>query len=310
MGWELRHGERWYLYRNRRVNGKPVKEYLGAQDRFGFGALMAHDLDRLQRRQKKLRLLQRKARTDYRRRIDDLLRAASTANDALRLTAEGVLHTLGFHKHKRGEWRMKRDLALLKDAIQELDRRAAERKPVVNYEAPTGDAEAAELFAQVRKGDADAQNRLYKLIRERHWVEWIGDLGRQATRQLIWQAAGGDPVWEVGITEKANALRASLLGDKPTVLEELLVRRVVNGWVATHALELELTVRPPTIPRDREHLDKALTRAQKRFSEAVRELARVRQLKAPAILAQLNVTATQTVVSGVAPVTSATVTSG
>ncbi|VTR96989.1 transposase : Transposase OS=Agrobacterium sp. ATCC 31749 GN=AGRO_5176 PE=4 SV=1 [Gemmata massiliana] len=33
MGWELRHGGR--RYRNRRVNGKPVKEYLGADDRFG-----------------------------------------------------------------------------------------------------------------------------------------------------------------------------------------------------------------------------------------------------------------------------------
>jgi hypothetical protein len=26
MGWELRHGTRLYLYRNRRENGRPVKK--------------------------------------------------------------------------------------------------------------------------------------------------------------------------------------------------------------------------------------------------------------------------------------------
>ena len=79
---------------------------------------------------------------------------------------------------------------------------------------------------------------------------------------------------------------------------ELLVRRVVNGWLAVHALELELTVRAPVDARDRAHLDVALSRAQKRYTEAIRELARVRRLQAPAILAQLNVAATQTVVNG------------
>lgn len=44
MGWELRHGGRWYLYRNRRVNGRPVKEYLAAEG--AFGSLMVHDLHR------------------------------------------------------------------------------------------------------------------------------------------------------------------------------------------------------------------------------------------------------------------------
>ena len=32
MGWEVRRGN-WYLYRNRRVNGRPVKEYVAAARR-------------------------------------------------------------------------------------------------------------------------------------------------------------------------------------------------------------------------------------------------------------------------------------
>ena len=143
------------------------------------------------------------------------------------------------------------------------------------------------MFAKARAGDADAQARVYALIRDRRWADWLGDLGRQATRQLVRKAAGGDAVWEAGIAEKADALRRQLVGEKPTALEELLVRRVVNGWLAVHTIELELTLRPPVEARDRAHLDAALSRAQRRMTEAVGELARVRRLQAPTILARL-----------------------
>lgn len=298
MGWEVRHGGRWYLYRNRRVNGKPVKEYLAAKDRFGFGDLMAHDLDRLLRWQAKLRRLRRAVRADDRARADGLVAAASAANAGLRTVAEGLLYAIGFHRHHRGEWRMKRELKSLKTLIDTLKTRKAGTDPAVVYQPPAADAEAAEVFARARAGDAGAQERVRVLIRDRRWVDWLGDLGRQATAQLIRRAAGGDPVWEAGIAEKANALRAELLGDDPSVLEQLLVRRVVNGWVATHALELTLAVRPPASAGDRAHLDKALTGAQKRFAEAVRELARVRRLQAPRILARLNLTAPRTIIAG------------
>ncbi|WP_439622036.1 hypothetical protein [Gemmata sp.] len=302
MGWELRHGNRWYLYRCRRVNGKPVKEYLAAQhDRLvpGFGAVMADQLGRLQRRLRHLRGLARQARSDVRGRIDDVLTLARDANAELRVASDGLLAALGYHKHRRGEWRMKRDVALLKDAIRALEtQHAAGPGPLVNYTAPEADAEAAEVFAKSRAGDAGAQARLRVLIRDRNWTNWIGDLGVQATHQLVHMAAAGDVVWMAGIAEKVSALIDELLGEKPTVLEVLLARRVINGWLATHALELELAVRPPAVPRDRAHLDAALSRAQKRLTEAVRELARVRKLQAPVILAQLNVAASQTVVNG------------
>ncbi len=297
MGWEVRHAGRRYLYRNRRVNGKPVKEYLAADDRFGVGRVTADDLARLQRRQAQIRRLTRDARAKYRGGIDALVSATAAANDALRVAAEGLLRAMGFHRHKRGEWRMKRELALLRNAVKELEAQTAKRKPLLAYDAPAGDAEAVALFAKARAGDADALAQVHALIRARQWVDWIGNLGRQATHQLITTAASGDPVWEAGMREKSNTLRDELLGPNPSALEELLVRRVVNGWLATHFLELELTLRPPTDRRDRAYLDSALSRAQKRFTDAARELARVRRLRAPAILAQLNLATTQTVVN-------------
>src|SRR4051812_27513406 len=114
MGWEVRNGRR-YLYRNRRVNGRPVREYLAADDQFGFGELMASELERLQDREADVRRLQREARIAFHQRIDGLLAATNTANVTLRLAAEGLIASVGFHKHKRGEWRMRRDLAQLKD---------------------------------------------------------------------------------------------------------------------------------------------------------------------------------------------------
>jgi hypothetical protein len=65
------------------------------------------------------------------------------------------------------------------------------------------------------------------------------------------------------------------------------VLHVVNGSAAFHAFELELTVRPPAEVRDRAHLDRARSRAQRRRSEAIRELARVRKLAVPTISVNL-----------------------
>lgn len=301
MGWEQRGG-RWYLYRNRRVNGKPRKEYLAARDPFGVGDALGVALDEQTEAAARVRTREREDRDRARARFAALVSATAEANAALRTVAHGVLEALGFHRHHRGEWRMKRQLHELRDTLANLKERVERRKPLVEYRAPNADAEAVELFAQARTGDPGAKEKVAALVRSRGWADWLGDLGRQATVQLIRTAAGDDPVWEAGITEKVIALRARLLGESPTVLEELLARRVVNGWLAVHALELELAVRPPAQPRDREYLDKALTRAQKRFTDAARELAKVRQLQAPAILAQLNLAAHQTVVNGSAPV--------
>jgi hypothetical protein len=288
MGWEVRHGKHRYLYRNRRVNGRPVKQYVAAANDSlgvaGFGDLMADILGRVQRRSARFRKLRKRVRSEYRERIDDLVRATRVANTDLRIFAEGVLYAMGFHKHKRSEWRMRLELAHLKNKIGELERQRTQRVPLLNYSAPANDAEAVELFAKARSGDTDAQARVYRLLQERKWVDWIGNIGRQATANLIRKAAGGDPVWEAGLTQKVDKLWNDLLGEKPTVLDKLLVRRVVNGWIAVHALELELTTRPPAEARDRDHLDRALSRAQRRFTEAARELARVRKLALPAIL--------------------------
>jgi hypothetical protein len=232
MGWELRDGRR-YLYRNRRVNGKPVKQYLAADDRFGFWVSMADDLEHLQRQAVEVRENRRRARSEYRSGIDGLLHAVGVANADLRAGAEALMVLLGYRRHNRGEWRMRRDLKSLQAALDALQEKAAGPRPLVKYNAPAGDAEAIELFAKVRAGEAAAQDRLRALIRERNWVDWLGDLGRQATRQLVWKASGGDSVGGGHRPEGQRPARRTP-GRVPTVLERLLARRVVNGWLVVH----------------------------------------------------------------------------
>ena len=289
MGWEPR-GNRLYLYRNVRVCGRPVKEYLGTADTFAGLVPLPWERQPCEgngdQRQRSGR------RNAAETGIDGLLVELDRSSAHLRAIVEGVLTAVGFHRHHRGEWRMRRKLKGLADSIQELRTTMEKQKPLLNYSAPAGDTEAIEVFAKARAGDTEALARVQEIIVDRNWVSWVGDIARQATFQLIDKAAAGDPVWKAGLAEKANALRRELLGSNPSALDDLLVRRVVNGWLTTHTIEMEVAVRRPTTHREREQLDRELTRAQKRMTDAVRELARVRRLALPDVLAQVNITQT------------------
>lgn len=187
---------------------------------------------------------------------------------------------------------------LLKDLRERVEKlKAAGPAPAVAYQAPAGDVEADEAFAAARGGDVAALARLPELIAGRGWADWIGDLGRQATYQVVHRAAGGDPVWKAGLTEKVNRLWAELLGPDPSPLDGVLARRVVNSWVAVHALEIEQAVRPPSDPKAAAHLDRALSRAHRRLVEATRALAAVRRPRRPPGVAQVNVAAGSMVVN-------------
>jgi len=162
--------------------------------------------------------------------------------------------------------------------------------PLLNYDPPVGDAEAVELFAKARAGETGAATAVRSLIVQRGWVETIGNVGAEAARLLIADATAGDVVWKTAIDAKMLALSRELDGAGESLLEKLLIRRVLNGWLAVHLLEIRQTARPPAQIKEREYLDRAVSRAQKRFTEAITGLARVRRLKLPVVLAQVNIT--------------------
>ena len=68
-----------------------------------------------------------------------------------------------------------------------------------------------------------------ELIRRRGWVDWVGDLAQRSTPMLVGSATNADPVWMTAVEEKVKGLNAEFLGANPSILERLLVRRIVNG---------------------------------------------------------------------------------
>jgi hypothetical protein len=98
MGWERGR----YYTRSRKVNGRVVREYVGA----GRVAELAAQLDALDRDQRED---ERDARRAARAEFDALADKLSDLNERCDLITRAALIAAGFHQHKRGEWRKQRD---------------------------------------------------------------------------------------------------------------------------------------------------------------------------------------------------------
>src|SRR5262245_56877782 len=97
MGWE-----RGYYYCVRKVNGRVVREYIGA----GKVAELVAQMDVLERERRRLEALERRHEKDQLKALDADLKAV---NDRIDLAARAALLAAGFHQHKRGEWRKRRE---------------------------------------------------------------------------------------------------------------------------------------------------------------------------------------------------------
>jgi hypothetical protein len=97
MAWE-----RGYYYRVRKVNGRVVREYVGA----GEVAHLVAQMDALEREQRLLKALEESQEKDELKALDADLKAVSERID---LAVCAALLAAGFHQHKRGEWRRRRE---------------------------------------------------------------------------------------------------------------------------------------------------------------------------------------------------------
>jgi hypothetical protein len=97
MGWE-----RGYYYRVSKVNGRVVREYVGR----GRVAELAAQLDALERQKRQLQALDLRRQKDELAALDAEVKALEQTTDLL---ARAALLAAGFHQHKRGEWRKRRE---------------------------------------------------------------------------------------------------------------------------------------------------------------------------------------------------------
>ena len=98
MSWEKRNGTGTYYTRSRRVNGRVVREYIGA----GSVGEIAHKQDLIRRSESSVEresmLLQKVEHAALLSDIDSFI-------DLAECIASGFLVLSGFHQHHRGEWR-------------------------------------------------------------------------------------------------------------------------------------------------------------------------------------------------------------
>jgi flagellar biosynthesis/type III secretory pathway chaperone len=97
MGWER---DKYYT-RSRKVNGRVVREYVGA----GRVAELAAQLDTIERDQRHLEREAERTTRDELAALDERLDELNALTEGL---ARGALLAAGYRMHKRGEWRKKR----------------------------------------------------------------------------------------------------------------------------------------------------------------------------------------------------------
>jgi hypothetical protein len=100
VGWEKGR----YYTRSKKVNGRVVREYVGG----GRVAELVAQMDAIKRQQREA---ERAARLAERAELDALDAPLDELNDLAELLARAALAAAGFHQHKRGEWRRRREQA-------------------------------------------------------------------------------------------------------------------------------------------------------------------------------------------------------
>ena len=98
MGWERGR----YYTRSRKVHGRVVREYIGT----GRVAELVAQTDALERKQRQAECAALRA---VRSELEALDASVKELNDLADLLARAALLAAGFHQHKRGEWRKRRE---------------------------------------------------------------------------------------------------------------------------------------------------------------------------------------------------------
>jgi hypothetical protein len=106
--------------------------------------------------------------------------------------------------------------------------------------------------------------------------------GRRATLSCRsgW-AAGNNEVSAEALWRQLSDRTLALSGPSPSMLEHLLVGRVVSCWLQLHYWDLLAAQSNESTLRHRECLQRSQERAQRRYLSAIRHLATVRRLQLP-----------------------------
>jgi hypothetical protein len=288
MGMSTKNG-RMYYSRSVRYGKRVTSRYFGAGDMAMLARIITRDGQIERRLQQALaraeyreaveaRRVERQATRDVRERLRIIDRFMVGSGRRISQAVAGILEALGFHRHDRGQWRKRKvstETAMQRVDVHELVRRARE-----------GDRRAlAELRYQ-------ADHELYRTAEAGR-----GDLGRIVDEMLVQflEPGNGGALHKEAVLAQVAILRQELAPPGSSLIEELLAERAATCWLHVQLLELDatdLSAATPQALRRAETIDRWLSRAQARYTQALTALAKVKRLKLPVVMpVQVNVNA-------------------
>lgn len=141
-------------------------------------------------------------------------------------------------------------------------------------ELPTQE-EFQSLVTQANDGDPAALRQLRQLLdNETHLASHFGNLFEHAKEALIGLIGESNVLLTESLRREAKSMERELAGDRPTLLETLVVRRIVLNW-------LQLQHVDATIPEPKGKSLAQKTAAERNWAQALRNLELVRTKLVP-----------------------------
>ena len=153
--------------------------------------------------------------------------------------------------------------------------------------------ELRKLLESAERGDQTALPQLQEFLDAAPtlWQE-IGNMALQAERALVNAAAGEDLLVKKSLERTMAEMRTERSESNPTLLEKLLVDRVVACWLQVHYADTVYAQNMKTLGIAwGEYQQRRQDRAHRRYLSAIRTLAQVRRLLFPTI--QVNISENQ-----------------
>ena len=274
MGWETRQGLGRYYTRSFRVNGRVVREYVGA----GLAGELAALEDEKEREQ---RQLERERQRKERERLESIETELGTLAALSNMSLKETLESAGYHCHK-GQWRKQRSGEV--KAVSE-EQQLVPQQPTVDSE---GIRQILEAVRERRPGSLEAFDNLIKEIPE---LVTLADMTRLAEESLLHLTAGEDALDFEMRRAWLEETRRRLTEPGDGELERQLIHRLSLNLLAVSDAESRRARRWRASPSwsEVDSWDRHISRLQSDLLKSFRALVEVRRLAQPTVLAQMNI---------------------
>jgi hypothetical protein len=154
--------------------------------------------------------------------------------------------------------------------------------------------ETMSLVRRFQDGDKAAENELVQRMKNDEQLAEVLSEAASTMRTKWFEYMNSNEFTREVLATRALALKRSLLGDDPTVLESLLAEQIVTRNIAMEMAEAEYmsVMRAGSSFKKAEFYERTMDRASRRYVSAIKALAQVRRLQLPAV-AQVNVATNQ-----------------